>query len=87
MDPILVQEAKELAEIKAFFAVARNGSMISNNITNDLYHIGYKCGCGFLVVRYKRQFCSQLVSLGARSLSSVRNQEGPLVGGCFCVLR
>ncbi len=36
-----VQEAKELAEIKdnyiAFFAVARNGSMISKHY-NDLYH-------------------------------------------------
>ncbi len=40
--------------------------------------LGIKCGCGFLFVRYKRQICSQLVSLGARSLSSVQNQEGRL---------
>ncbi len=45
----LVQEAKELAEIKDIRAVARNGSMISNNITNDLYHIGHKMWVWFPV--------------------------------------
>ncbi len=24
-------------------------------------HINMKCGCGFLFVRYKRQFCTELV--------------------------
>ncbi len=32
--------------------------MISNNITNDLYHIGHKMWVWFPVVRYKRQFCT-----------------------------
>ena len=31
--------------------------------------------CGFQFVRYKRHCCTELVSLGARSLSAVRNQE------------
>ncbi len=48
----LVQEAKELAEIKditRIFAVARNGSMISNNIEMTSTILGIKCGCGFPV--------------------------------------
>ena len=49
-----------------------------------------KCGCGFLFVRKKKEAVVAqilfIVSLGARSLSAVQNQEDPLVGGCFCVL-
>ncbi len=48
----LVQEAKEL---DAFFLVARNGSMISNNITNDL-HIGHKMWVWFPVCPLKGSF-------------------------------
>ena len=31
-----------------------------------------------------KQFCTELVSWGAQSLSSVRNQEGPLVADEEC---
>ncbi len=57
--------------------------MISNNITNDFYHIGHKMWVWFPVCLL---YFAQVGQLGARSLPSVRNQEGLLVGGCFCVL-
>ena len=47
--------------------------MISNTLR-------YKCGCGFMVFRNKRQFCT------VGQLGAVLNQEGALMGGCFCVL-
>ena len=39
----------------------------------------------FPVCRYKRQFCTELGSM--ELVLCPRNQEGPHVGDCFCVLR
>ncbi len=72
MDPIsIAQEAKEFAEIKDIkhsLQYPSNGSMISNNITNDLYHTGHNIWRGFLFVRYKRQFC-RVWSVGSTKLA------------------
>ncbi len=61
----LVQEAKELADHE----IKSSPKWLS---TNDLY-IGHKNNVGvhvysFRFVRYKTQFCTELVNLGARSL-------------------
>ncbi len=58
--PISSSRSKgELTEIKDIKQYASNGSIISNKIQTTST---IKCGCGFLFVRYKRQFCIELVS-------------------------
>ncbi len=55
--------------------------MISNNIIDDLYHIGHKLWVWFPVCPYKEAVLHRVSHFGAQILSAVRNQDGPLVGG------